>query len=455
MSKHSILLVDDQIENLSTTQSLLRIWGYQVDTITSPDAAVEMLKSNPNHYAVAILDYRMPGKSGIELAQEMRAFNDEVSILIYSAYPSVECLKATIRLGALDFIDKNEDLSVLKEALEKACKEFEKVRKVQPSISPTEVSRLIASIGMVGRSNALAEIAKQVLRYRQSKRPVLILGETGVGKELVAKALHGDSKLQMVVINCASLTRSDLVESQLFGYEKGAFTGATSGKAGVLETLCGGTIFLDELHYLDISTQGKLLRAIREKKIRRLGNGPEIDVDFRLISATSPKIEEWVAEGRFLADLYHRINYLTIHIPPLRERSEDIEPLVLNYSQKYFEETGKKKKLLQKTLRLLEQHDWPGNVGQLDGYLSKIFEDSIGEVIDENQLVAPVQKQSSTSLKTTFAQLEAKQEFEKRQMIEKAMNNAKSMRHAAEILGMRPSSLHTLITRLGMREKQQ
>ncbi len=454
MEKHNILLVDDEEENLLSTKALVQRWGYVVDAVQSGEEAIEYVKSELKDYAAVLLDYRMPGKSGTDTAKEIRTLNEEITLLVYSAYPSVESLTATIRAGALNFIDKNEDMGSLKAALESACKEYEKVRKVKPPLSQDEASKLISSMGMVGRSGKFANVCNQILKCRKSKKPALVLGETGVGKELVARALHVGHKDQYFVINCASLS-STLVESELFGHEKGAFTGAINRKVGILEAAKGGTVYLDELHHLDLKTQAKLLRVIREMKIRRLGGTKEEDVDFRLVASSWPNLEERVAEGSFLPDLYFRLKFLTIEIPPLRERPEDIEPLVNHFCEKHFKETGERKHVLVRALRHLEKFSWPGNVGDLDGSLSMVFSTCDKDTIDETDLEPRTLGGHSAPLGSTFAEIEARQKKEKRAAIENALRACHSVRGAARRLGLKPSSLHSLMTRMGIRAEEK
>ena len=453
MSKYNVLLVDDEEESLSATRDLLHRWGYCIDTVTSGNDAMECLRSQAKEYAVAILDYRMPGENGAELAGRIRSINDEIVLLMHSAYPSVESLTATIRARILNFVEKSDDLTYLRTALEQACTEFEKVRRVKPSLEQSERVRLISKLNMVGRSEALAHVAEQVELFRSSAKPVLILGETGVGKEHVARALHSGSSDRFFVVNCAAFQGSSLVESELFGHEKGAFTGAIARKVGILEAAHGGTVYLDELHYLDIQTQGKLLRAIREKKIRRVGGLREEDINCRIIASTWPNIEERVADGTFLKDLYYRLKFLTVSIPPLRERPEDIEPLVLYFARKHQEETGQDKQFLARTIRYLEQGQWEGNVGELDGYLTALMTEHPHNPIDSDLFKPKFLFSGRPAQETSFSQLEARQEREKRQLIGYALKTSKSIMQAAQRLGMKSSSLNTLITRMGMRNE--
>jgi two-component system response regulator AtoC len=453
MSKYNVLLVDDQEENLSITRDLLHRWGYSVDAVSNGDEAIECVRNQVKEYAVAVLDYRMPGKNGAEVAAEIRPLNDEIILLMHSAYPSVESLTATIRARVLNFIDKNEDVARLRTALEQACVEYEKVRRVKPSLGENERARLIRTLGMVGISDGLARVAQQVEVIRPSQKPALILGETGVGKEHVARALHTGNPNTFFVVNCAAFQGSALVESELFGHEKGAFTGAIVRKVGILEAARGGTVYLDELHYLDTQTQGKLLRAIREKKIRRVGGLHEEDIDCRIVASTWPNIEERVANGTFLRDLYYRLKFFTIQIPPLRERVEDIRPLVLHFADLHEKETGVRKHFLERTLSYLEQHEWPGNVGELDGYISALLTEYPKETIDHTQLDSKFLFTAPPSQDSSFAQLEARQKREKRELIGYAVRTSKSIMQAAQRLGLKSSSLNTMITRFGMRDE--
>ncbi len=453
MSGHNILILDDQEENLSSTKDLLHRWGYKVDAVTTGTEAIENVKSGAKNYAVALLDYCLADKTGTEVGKEIRAIDSEVVLLVYSAYPSVESLTATLRAGVLNFIDKNEDLSALKAALETACKEYEKVRRIKPPLSLDEASTLIASLGMVGRSAKLAYIAEQVKKYKESPKPVLILGETGVGKEMIAKALHKGRSETFFPINCAAFNESSLVESELFGHEKGAFTGAVMRKVGILEQAKGGTVYLDEIHHLDLKIQARLLRCLREKKIRRVGGTSEEAVDFKLVVSSWPDIEKRVENGSVLPDLYYRINFLCIGIPALRERPEDIEPLVAHFSERYFQDTGVRKHFLVRTIRHLEKFDWPGNVGELDGIVSALLTDSDHATIDESQLNRRMKSSRQHSL-DTFAQLETKQLHEKREFIQSAIDSSKSIVSAAQKMGMKETSLHTLMNRLGIRKNK-
>lgn len=454
MEKYNILLVDDQEENLSSAKDLLHRWGYSVDTALNGDEAIESIKNGYKEYAAVVLDYRMPGKTGTETAEAIRAINAEVILLVYSAYPTVESVKATIRAGALNFIDKNEDVILLKNSIEKACLEYEKVRKIKPPLTPSEATKIIASIGMVGRSNLLARVVEKTLKFRNSHKAVLILGETGTGKEMIARALHAGHSDKYFVVNCASFQNNTLMESELFGHEKGGFTGAINRKVGILESAKGGTVYFDELHHMDPGAQAKLLRSFRLKTIRRVSGVREEVSDFRLITSSWPNIDEKVKEGSILQDFYYRIKQLTIEIPPLRQRPEDIEPLITHFCEKHFKETGVRKQFLVRTVRALEKYSWPGNVAELESVVSGLIIDSDTDTIDVSHLDPKIADGTASTSEGTYEQFEARQANEKRQFLKAVMESSKSPSLAAQKIGLKPSTFHSILSRLGIRGSQ-
>jgi two-component system, NtrC family, response regulator PilR len=427
---------------------LLNRWGYDVTTMTNAKDALELVKTSDKEFGVAILDDRMKDMAGSELALSIREFNKETSILMYSAHPSIEALTNSIRARSLNFITKSENINELRTEVAKACAEFEKVRTIRPPLSSSEVVKLIESVGMRGQSQKLGRVAEKILKYRASKKTVLILGETGVGKEKVARALHSGSDDSFFVVNCATLQDNNLFESELFGHEKGSFTGANTRKIGIFEAARGGTVYLDEVQHLDLKSHGKLLRAIREKKIRRLGGIREEPVDFRLIVSAWPDIEQRSKDGTFLPDLYYRLKFLCIEVPALRERVEDIEPLVHFFCEKHLKETGERKTVLQSAIRNLEAYNWPGNIGELDGYVSALLADSTGTTVGGGQIDEDLRLKTSASTPSTIAQIDARSDNDKRQAIRYALDISKSARQAARVLGIQHTSLQALMNRL-------
>jgi DNA-binding NtrC family response regulator len=449
MTKRSILIVDDEAESLASTQRILKCWGYDADGAASPSEALDIIRSQKKQYAATVLDYRMPEMNGAELAAKIRETNAETVLLIYSAYPSIDAITSSMRARAVNFIGKDEDIEALKSAIESAVVEHDRIRTVQFSINESESTRLIASLGMVGRSEKLARVAEKVIKYRESNKPVLILGETGSGKELIAKALHTGRADSFFPVNCANLENAGLADSELFGHEKGSFTGAAQRKVGIFEAARGGTVYLDELQHLSLSTQTKLLRVLRENKVRRVGAVQEEAVTFKLIASSWPDIEERVANKTFLPDLYYRIRFLTVSIPPLRERPEDIAPLVDLFCQRYFKETGLKRRFLDRTIRYFEEYAWPGNVGELDGIVNNLLADSSREIVDDGAIeeLLPLERFCKMSLE----EIEARKSRDIMRVVRYTLMNSKSKRQAALRLGIKPSTLHSMLDKLGLR----
>lgn len=455
-NKHQILVVDDQEDNLISTQCVLERWGYAVDIARSGEEAISILKSATKEYAVALVDYLMPGKNGAETTLEIRKYNSEVIVLIHTCDDSQDSAVESMRAGAEDFVEKSEDPEYLKQAVLKACVRFEDTRRsLKFQVPQGGGEQLLASMSMIGRSARMVELALQVRRSREMKKPIMILGASGTGKELVAKALHTGPKGLFFPVNCASYTRDGaLLESELFGHEKGAFTGALNRKVGILEAAKGGTVFLDEIHHLSPAAQAQLLRAIEEKKVRRVGANQEYEIDFRLIVATKPDIEARVEAGTFLGDLYYRLKYITIEVPDLKDRPEDIEPLVAYFCRKFQEETGKKKTFLMSAVRALEGYAWPGNVRELDGYIFQLLTDSPGTVIGpkdlDSRFVAPEPRASGV---VSFQELEDRQEKEKREFLTSVIRSSRSVAQAASTMGMPPTTLRSMVGRYGLKKE--
>lgn len=449
--KYRVLAIDDKIENLQPTRQLLESWGYAVDAALSGEEGVKLAQNHLTNYAIALLDYNMPeGMNGLEAAIEIQKYSPDTIILMYSCENDRELLKLTYRSGILDFIDKDESIERLKSALENACQRFEDTRKLKPSLDLSQNQTLLASIGCIGQSNVLAQAAKDCLIFRERDYPVLIIGESGTGKELFAKAIHKDPHTSFIAVNCGSFNNGNLFESELFGYEKGAFTGANQSKPGILQAARGGIVFLDEIHHLEAGAQASLLRAIRYKKIRRVGSTIETEINCRIIAACKPEIKDMIKDGRFLPDLYYRF-MMRLEIPALRNRKEDIELLVDYFCRKFESENGIRKSFLNKTVRLLEEYEWPGNVGELEGYVNQLLaispRDTIGpELLDER---------FKGSLDTfvargamSLSEMEARQEQEKRIYIASTLKASRSKRHAADRLGIGESRLRFLLNQM-------
>lgn len=367
---YKILIVDDQADDLSVTKLILSDEpDFEATGLLDADEAIQLVRENPTQYPVILLDYKMP-KDGLQTAKEMLVINPDLVIAIFSSDQSRDTLKKCIDSGVSDFIDKAESEESVLAKIHSLCEKWERKAKVFiPSQTITTEQELISSIGIVGCSSAMATVAKYVHRAARVDSTVLIQGESGSGKEMIANAIHKLSKRKngsFVAINVNAITEN-LVESELFGHVKGAFTGAINKKDGLFVAADGGTIFLDEIGDLKPELQVKLLRVLQERKVYPVGSTRPVDIDVRVIVATHVNLENAIKTGAFREDLYYRIQVFPITVPPLRERPADIQPLIAHFLKHF----GCKAQVLMKTIRCLEQYSWPGNVRELQNEIER------------------------------------------------------------------------------------
>ena len=447
---YRLLLVDDDPLGLAALTAGLQARGYVVDTATTGDEAVAKLKAAPSQYGLVILDYRMQGRDGAETAEALLAINQNIYVLIHSGDRSAAAIKRSWKAGAVGFIDKDDGLEVFFSAVRNWCRKYEEtLLPVSLATSLGDQSESIAAIGLVGRSQAMASIAERVRRYALKAENVLILGETGTGKERIAQALHRGGSKGFFAVNCASFSdKTEMLEGELFGFRKGSFTGADHNHVGVFESAAGGTVFLDEVHTLDIKAQQKLLRVLQERMVRPVGCVQELKVSFRLLAAAKPDLEQLVLDGRFLPDLFERLNVLRIDIPPLRERFEDVEPLVAYFCRQYVEESKEKKTFLRRTVKYMQSYPWPRNVREFENTVRRLCVDTPGEQILPEHLDARFFERSD--LEERPQSIRALHEEELKRQIERALASAPSKREAARRLGMPESSLRASMKRFGL-----
>ena len=374
-----ILVVDDEDKIRRIIKLMLSVKGHKIDE--AKDGEEAFLKLKEDYYDLVIADIKMPKMDGMEL---LKRINDEgigVPVVFITAYATVESAVEAMKMGAVDYIPKPFDEDRLLLTVEKALG-ISRIIAEKKQLQE-ELERITVPKDIVCASEPMKrvlEVAKKVAKLKGTT--VLITGESGVGKEVVARFIHRSSpraKKRFVAVNCAAIP-STLLEAELFGYEKGAFTGATSRKKGVFESADGGTVFLDEIGDMPLEAQAKLLRVLQEKKIQRIGGTEEIPVDVRIIAATNKNLEKMVKEGKFREDLFYRLNVFPIHIPPLRERKEDIEPLVRLFVERV---TGKRPEgpvLTTGARRLLEEYPFPGNVRELANAVERAIILSGGEL---------------------------------------------------------------------------
>ena len=368
--KMTIMIVDDEkIVRESLYHWFTKI-GHTVEKASSGFEALERLEKNP--FDVLFVDIRMPEMNGIELLEKVKKEYPETVVIIITAYGSIESAVKAMQLGASDYLLKPFKPDYLSLVMEKVAQQVK--LSSEYNYLKSRLDTITRFDDIIGQSPPMKTIFDLIPEVAKSDSSILLTGETGTGKELVAKAIHAKSKrshLPFIPINCGAIPDS-LLESELFGHQKGAFTGATHSRKGFLEVVSGGTLFLDEIGDVSAKMQIDLLRALEEKKIARIGNCNPVPVDFRLISATRRNLEEEIVAGNFREDFFYRINVITIQIPPLRDRKEDIPLLIQHFLEKYSQETTKRvDHITRDTMRRLTAYEWPGNVRELENAIER------------------------------------------------------------------------------------
>ncbi len=385
MAKERILVVDDEKGMREMLKAFFEEEGYRVDVSPNGNRALELIERLS--YDLVITDMVMPQMDGIKLMRKMREMGCDAITIMITAYATAESAVEAMKLGAYDYIIKPFKLDelriIVRNALDKRRLERENI------LLRKEVEKTYSFENIIGKSASMLSLFELIKKVSGIKVNVLIVGESGTGKELVARAIHFNSPRKdgpFVAINCSAIPPT-LLESELFGHVKGAFTGAISNKEGLFELANGGTIFLDEICEISPSLQVKLLRAIQERCFRRVGGVEDIEVDVRIISATNRDIELEVKEGRFRDDLYYRLNVIQVRIPPLRERKEDIPLLAEHFIKKFSNEFSKDiKGIKPEAMRILMSYDFPGNVRELENFIERAVALESGEYISEDVL---------------------------------------------------------------------
>jgi len=436
-----ILLIDDDPDVLTGLGQALDGAGYEVTSSTTGKGIVDLLAESGA--GLVVTDVRMPDIDGLTLLQQIREADPAVPVILMTAHGDIAMAVEAIRNGAYDFIEKPFRIEKLLNAVNKACssrrleQENADLRRRLESASGIEAS-------IRGQSTGIINLRKQVLRCAGTDADVLIVGETGVGKELVARSLHEFSKRstgKFVAINCAALPAT-LLQSEFFGHEPGAFTGATKKRIGRFEYASRGVVFLDEIEGMSLDLQAELLRVLEDRKIVRLGTNEEIPVDIRVISGSKRDLAEAVEEGTFRADLYFRLNVLTVRVPPLRERIEDVALLFLHFTNQVLGESGEPPVTMTPDLfQTLMTHDWPGNVRELQAAATRFaFGFDLGFGADADK--APVSE--TRTLSEMVERLE-------RHVIQTALKTAKGNVEAASgLIGVPRRTLYHKMKMLGI-----
>ena len=386
MENYRILVVDDEASMRDVLSIMLHREGYQVDAAIDGAQAVKHLQDNS--YDLVISDVQMPRMDGLQLLQHVRERSPDTVVIMITAFSSTEQAVEAMKQGAYDYIIKpfkNEEIRiVIKNALERKRLRQENIQLKK------ELEKRYSFAGLIGKSKSMQVVYDLVEKVAGSRVNIMVTGESGTGKELVAKAIHyqGERKDKpFVPINCGAIPEN-LLESELFGHEKGSFTGAISQKEGLIETASGGTLFLDEIGELPAMMQVKLLRVLQERELRRVGGTKNIPIDVRLIAATNKELENEVAEGRFREDLFYRLNVIPVHIPPLRDRREDIPLLIEHFITKA--EVEAEIRVTEGAMRRLLDYSWPGNVRELENIVERCLVLGAGDELDELCLPAQI-----------------------------------------------------------------
>jgi DNA-binding NtrC family response regulator len=382
----NVLIVDDEDSLTSALEKLLRRDQRTFAAVASAGEALEFAAKNK--VDVALVDVNLPDRSGIEVLERLRAGGSDTEVILMTGKGTVETAVSALKKGAYDYLTKPfDDIERVSVVVGKAIEKADLLRKIREmEVSGTEEDRFL---DIVGKSLKMREVYHLIDRVAPSNSSVLILGESGTGKELVARAIHQKSRRKdnpFVVINCAALPES-LLESELFGYRKGAFTGAFADKKGLFEEADGGTIFLDEIGEITPAVQVKLLRVLQNGEIRRIGGSENSRVDVRVLAATNKDLHQQVKTKAFREDLFYRLNVITLTLPPLRERKDDVSLLAYHFLKKFAEKTSKKvERISMDTLQTLEEYRWPGNVRELENVIERAVVLAEGGTITAREL---------------------------------------------------------------------
>ncbi len=455
MVGHRILLVDDELATVNFYQrQILDNTDFEVDICIDATKVIGLIKSNPHKYSVVVIDYLMPVINGAELTREILKINNHQVIAILSGDLERETIKKSFESGATAFLDKGEGASNFLISLSALCKKFEETAQILNLDSEKSTNEeIINSVGMIGKSKSLADVAQKILLYSKSSSNVVIEGETGTGKELVAKALHHLSNRKnrpFVAVNVGTIP-SELFESEMFGHKKGAFTGAITDKIGKFKLAHGGTLFLDEIGDLKKDHQVKLLRVLQEGEFYPVGANQQEKVDVRIIAASHTNLEKSVKLENFRQDLFYRLNILKIMVPALRERSDDVR-LLVNFYQKKYGITSKV--FLMKSIKYFEAYKWPGNIRELDAEMQRLATIVQGDRVEPLHLDAKFfleeNQYGSNSQIKNYEELEGCIKNMERNLIQSVYAKVRSLKVASEVLGIGYSTLKLKVKNLNI-----
>jgi DNA-binding NtrC family response regulator len=450
----TILVIDDEKSLVDLLTVVFKNEGYAVKQAQSAEQGLAVLDSD--EVDLVITDIKLPGSDGMEVLRRVRAKRPDVPVVMITAYGSVQQAVDALKAGALDYVVKPFDVEELKIVVGRGLAER---RLKQENVRlKRDLKERYSFENMIGRSRAMQEVFTLIEKVAGTDSTVLITGESGTGKEMAARAIHYQSGRRdnpFVSINCAALPES-LLESELFGHVKGAFTGAGVDKKGMFEAAQKGTLFLDEVAEMSPWTQVKLLRALQERRIRRVGGTDEIAVDVRIIAATNQDLKQRIQEGKFREELFYRLNVITIDMPPLRRRVEDIPVLVSHFVQKYCEKMGKKiKRLTPEVVGLLESYPWPGNIRELENVMERMVAIEDRETITASclppEILSPQKKMETQVLfSPDFSLTGHLDDITKRYLSQALAASGGSIQKAAALLGLSYRTMRYLMGKYGV-----
>jgi two-component system response regulator PilR (NtrC family) len=459
----NLLIVDDELGMRQFLTHLLQREGHKVRVAENGRVAMDLLRQQPADLLLS--DIRMPDMSGIELLREARAYLPDVEVIMMTAFANVDTAREAFMLGAYDFVQKPFDNDLLKETVARALAKISLVKEKEALLVENQAliqgQRSRGKLGnIIGRSARMMSLYQMIETVAQVQSTVLVTGESGTGKELVARAIHDLSpraERPFVSVNCGAFTET-LLESELFGYIKGSFTGASTNRKGLFEAANSGTIFLDEIGEMSPAMQVKLLRVLQERKVRPVGATEEMLVDTRVIAATNRDLASMVQNGTFREDLYYRISVIPIELPPLRERAEDIAELAVHFVDKFCAPTGRKLGISETAMRLLERYSWPGNVRELEHTIERAVALESTASIEPERLpekvtqynpyrVADAMEFPDEGINLT-AHLD---QLEKTYVVEALQRTSGNQTNAAELLRLSVRSLRHLLDKHGIR----
>ncbi|MFH0975646.1 MAG: sigma-54 dependent transcriptional regulator [Spirochaetota bacterium] len=435
-----ILLVDDEINIVKTLSAILQDEGHDTYSSENGKGAIDFLSRN--ECDLVFLDVWLPDIDGTLVLEKIRQSNPEVAVIMISGHASIDVAVKSTRMGALDFLEKplsmQRVITSLNNALERVMLKKENIRLRKEAIVEDE---------MIGEADGIKEVRNIIETAAGTNARVFITGENGTGKELVAKAIHKNSKRSskpLIKVNCAAIP-DELIESELFGHEKGSFTGASNRRLGKFEIANGGTIFLDEICDMSASAQAKVLRVLQEQQFERVGGNDPVTVDVRVIAATNIDVKKAIEEGRFREDLYYRLNVIPIHVPSLAERKEDIPVLTKYFLNIFSKEHGLgEKEMTDDAMNFLIKHNWPGNVRELKNIIERLTIMVQSDVIDKDDIARHIGSYDYEDVMSgdTSTLKQAREEFEKEYIIRALKKNNNNISSTARELGIERTNLH-------------